>query len=100
MSDVSMSQSLGHDPLCEWSTPCIHGENQRHLRDTENLAVPDATYCWMCGVDCNCDLIRMVRKDENRKVNHLRRRIERLTDKANRWRDEAAELRKQLREKP
>jgi hypothetical protein len=54
----------------------------------------------MCGVDCNCDLIRMVRKDENRKVNHLRRRIERLTDKANRWRDEAAELRKQLREKP
>jgi hypothetical protein len=52
-----------HDPLCEWSTPCIHGENQQHSRDTENLAVPDATYCWMCGADCLCDLIAKVRED-------------------------------------
>ena len=63
---VSMSQSIGHDPLCEWSTPCIHGENQQHSRDTENLAVPDATYCWMCGADCHCDLIAKVREDERR----------------------------------
>jgi len=54
---------MTHDPLCEWSTPCIHGENQQHSRDTENLAVPDATYCWMCGADCLCDLIANVRED-------------------------------------
>ena len=54
---------MTHDPLCEWSTPCIHGENQQHSRDTENLAVPDATYCWMCGADCTCDLIATVRED-------------------------------------
>jgi hypothetical protein len=56
-------QAMTHDPLCEWSTPCIHGENQQHSRDTENLAVPDATYCWMCGADCTCDLIAKVRED-------------------------------------
>lgn len=54
---------MSHDPLCEWSTPCIHGESQQHSRDTENLAVPDATYCWMCGADCTCDLIAKARKD-------------------------------------
>lgn len=68
---------MTHDPMCPW--------------------VRESWWDKSCVV---CDLIRMVRKDENRKVNHLRRRIERLTDKANRWRDEAAELRKQLREKP
>ena len=51
---------MTHDPLCEWSTPCIHGENQKHSRDTENPSVPDATYCWMCGVDCECALIDRV----------------------------------------
>lgn len=59
---------MTHDPLCEWSTPCIHGENQQHSRDTENLAVPDATYCWVCGVDCHCDLIAKVRADEREEV--------------------------------
>jgi len=53
---------MTHDPLCEWSTPCTPGENQQHSRDTENLAVPDATYCWMCGADCLCDLIAKVRE--------------------------------------
>lgn len=58
---------MTHDPLCEWSTPCIHGENQQHSRDTENLAVPDATYCWMCGADCHCALIAKVREEERDK---------------------------------
>ena len=57
-----------HDPLCEWATPCIHGENQQHSRDTENLSVPDATYCWMCGADCVCELIATVREDERSNV--------------------------------
>ncbi len=51
---------MTHDPLCGWSTPCIHGEGQKHSRDTENSAVPDATYCWMCGADCQCALIAEV----------------------------------------
>jgi hypothetical protein len=51
---------MTHDPLCEWSTPCIHGENQKHSRDTENPSVPDATYCWVCGADCECALIDRV----------------------------------------
>ena len=51
---------MTHDPLCEWSTPCIHGENQKHSRDTENPSVPDAIYCWMCGADCECALIDQV----------------------------------------
>lgn len=59
---------MTHDPLCEWSAPCVHGENQQHSRDTENLAVLDATYCWMCGADCHCDLIAKVRKDERHKA--------------------------------
>jgi hypothetical protein len=54
---------MTHDPLCEWSTPCVHAEDQQHSRDTENLAVPDATYCWICGADCHCDLITKVRED-------------------------------------
>lgn len=58
---------MTHDPLCEWSTPCVHGENQQHSRDTENPAVPDATYCWMCGADCLCDLIAKAREDERDK---------------------------------
>jgi len=49
---------------------------------------------------CYCDLIAKVRADQNRKhwdkTKHLRDRIERLIIKANRWRDENAELRKQL----
>ena len=53
-----------HDPLCEWATPCVHGENRQHSRDTENPSVPDASYCWMCGADCVCDLIAKVREDE------------------------------------
>lgn len=61
MSDsVSDAYVSAHDPLCEWATPCIHGENQQHSRDTENPSVPDATYCWMCGADCDCDLIAKV----------------------------------------
>jgi len=63
-----------HDPLCEWSTPCIHGENQQHSRDTENLAVPDATYCWMCGADCLCDLIAKVREAERDGIDAVRLR--------------------------
>lgn len=51
---------MTHYALCEWSTPCIHGENQKHSRDTENPSVPDATYCWMCGADCECALIDRV----------------------------------------
>ena len=51
---------MTHNALCEWSTPCIHGENQKHSRDTENPSVPDATYCWMCGADCECALIDRV----------------------------------------
>jgi len=54
---------MTHDPLCEWTTHCIHGENQQHSRDSETLAVPDATNCWMCGADCTCDLIANVRED-------------------------------------
>ena len=53
-------EAMTHDPLCEWSTPCIHGENQKHSRDTENPSVPDASYCWMCGADCECALIDRV----------------------------------------
>ena len=44
--------------MCEWSTPC--GENQKHSRDTENPSVPDASYCWICGADCECALIDRV----------------------------------------
>ncbi len=51
---------MTHNALCEWSTPCIHGENQKHSRDTENPSVPDASYCWMCGADCECALIDQV----------------------------------------
>jgi hypothetical protein len=65
---------MTHDPLCEWATPCIHAENQQHSRDTENLAVPDATYCWMCGADCLCDLIAKVREDERDGVAAVRLR--------------------------
>jgi hypothetical protein len=61
--DLSSGETMKHDPLCEWATPCIHGENQQHSRDTENLAVPDATYCWMCGADCLCDLIAKAQQD-------------------------------------
>ena len=53
-----------HDPLCEWTTPCIYGEGMRHSRDGENPPVPDATYCWMCGADCSCELIEKVRRHE------------------------------------
>ena len=67
---------MTHDPLCEWSTPCIHGENQKHSRDTENPSVPDATYCWMCGVDCECALI-------DRVIAAAVQRVEAMPD----WRD-------------
>ncbi len=65
---VSDGYERAHDPLCEWSTPCVHGENRKHSRDTENLAFPDATYCWMYGADCLCDLIAKVREDERANV--------------------------------
>jgi septal ring factor EnvC (AmiA/AmiB activator) len=49
---------------------------------------------------CMCPLIARVRADQDRKhwdkTKHLRDRIERLVTKANRWRDENADLRKQL----
>lgn len=53
-----------HDALCAWSTPCIHAETKQHSRDTENPSVPEATYCWMCGADCLCELIKRVREEE------------------------------------
>ena len=59
---------MNHDPLCEWSTPCTHGVTGQHERDTENLAVPDATYCWMCGADCHCKLLAKARAYERDKV--------------------------------
>jgi hypothetical protein len=50
---------------------------------------------------CYCDLIKIVRDDERKKYSdntaHLRDRIDRLIDKANRWRDESADLRYQIR---
>jgi len=54
---------MNHDPLCEWSAQCVHAEDKQHSRDTENLAVPDATYCCICGADCDCVLIAKVRED-------------------------------------
>ena len=59
---------MNHDPLCEWSTPCTYGVTGQHERDTENLAVPDASYCWMCGADCHCEMIAKARADERDKV--------------------------------
>jgi len=59
---------VNHDPLCEWSTPCTHMVTGQHERDTENLAVPDATYCWMCGADCHCKLLAKARADEREKA--------------------------------
>lgn len=69
---------MSHDPLCPW-------------RKVEESDGPERWFA--AAALCECDLIRQVRKDENRKVNHLRRRIERLTDKANNWRDESVAAR-------
>lgn len=67
-----------HDPLCEaaWNH--------------------DFTDEQPCGI---CVAIAKARKDENKKVRHLRDRIARLEDKANYWRDENVKLRAQLKEK-
>jgi hypothetical protein len=73
------ADKVNHDPLCP-NLPCT--------------CEPDAYgHMWTCQKLCQCDLIRKIRKDESKKVRHLRDRIERLIDKANKWRDEAAELR-------
>ena len=73
---------MTHDPLCHG---CVSSDG---LCDSN------------CAV-CQCDLIAKVRADQDRKhwekTKHLRDRIERLVTKANRWRDENADLRKQLK---
>ena len=47
---------------------------------------------------CVCDLIAKV--EARCTPNHFRERIERLITKANRWRDENVELRRQLKGQP
>jgi len=66
-------RSTMHDPFCEWSEPCIHGEDQKHSKDDENPAVPDASYCFRCGADCTCELIVKVRVDERSAIIHAAR---------------------------
>ena len=72
---------MTHDPLCE--------------------ATEDPPLGRACP---SCLLIAQVvmreRKAHSERTQHLRDRIERLIVKANRWRDEAAELRKQVRAQP
>ena len=76
---------MTHDPLCPRAS---------HPKFCEGCTP-------QCGT-CQCDLIAKVRADQDRKhwekTKHLRDRIERLVTKANRWRDENADLRKQLKE--
>jgi hypothetical protein len=78
---------MTHDPLC----PCAPIDPIR----------PGGVHT-ANSASCLCVLIARVRADERRKhsdkTKHLRDRIERLIDKANRWRDENVELRKQLKE--
>lgn len=74
---------MTHDPLC----PQYDGED-----------VLPGDRCDQRDWDCRCDLIQQVRRDEGRKANHLRLRIERLVEKADRWRDEAAHKQAAVRE--
>ena len=66
---------MTHDPMCAKSPTGVH----------------------YVGT-CTCDLIAKV--EARCTPNHFRERIERLIAKANRWRDENAELRKQLKGQP
>ena len=79
---------MTHDPLCPYVPP--------RIVHSGNVLTPPRE-----GVPCQCDLIAKVRSDQDRKhwdkTKHLRDRIERLVTKANRWRDENADLRKQLK---
>ena len=67
-----------HDKFCEY-----HGEGTFYTRP------------------CTCEYLAKVRADERQKhldrTQHLRDRIERLIAKANGWRDENVELRKELK---
>ena len=74
---------MTHDPLCPMLRPCEYPAHDAMRR------------CDICGRACQCSLIAKV--EARATPNHFRERIERLIEKANRWRDENAELRKQLR---
>lgn len=74
-----------HDPLCPYRP--------------ETLGMggtAEAVLNYQPAVSCQCDLIAKV--EDRCTPNHFRERIERLITKANRWRDENVELRKQLKE--
>ena len=87
---------MTHDPLCPW------GQAFDHLEPWE----PHHYCCQDCNpgmtdpdtVTCQCDLIAKV--EARCTPNHFRKGIEQLIVKANRWRDENAELRKQLKGQP
>jgi hypothetical protein len=83
---------MSHDSLCPISsTPCIDGPHTLILE-----AAPGYHLCDACQRECQCALISKV--EERCTPNYFRERIEKLISKANLWRDENVELRKQLKE--
>jgi len=79
---------MTHDPLCPQAYPYGRDDDLDSFFGKKD---------W----DCRCKLIAKVvqreRKAHSERTQHLRDRIERLVTKANRWRDENADLRKQLK---
>jgi hypothetical protein len=83
---------MTHDPLCPIiSTTCIDGPHVLILE-----AALGYYLCDSCQRECQCDLISRV--EDRCTPNYFRKRIEKLITKANLWRDENVELRKQLKE--
>jgi hypothetical protein len=57
---------------------------------------PGYCLCDACQIECQCGLIYKV--ERRCTPNYFRERIEKLITKANLWRDENVELRRQLKE--